>query len=868
MSSSPPAGGARAQVLAEQAYALVQADPGKALLLAQRAVAVASAEGDNRAHVAALYALAWGQQVLGDARALNTARAGIQLAEQVGDDHAVALLRRLLASSLAFAGQTRAARREIDAAIGLLTGHERARSQVHRLGIYNHAHAADPEAYRKIMADAASALRLLHRLGDEIWEARLLYNRGLLHFDRGELDPAESDLQRARALYSRVGADAAAVNVVVALGELALLRGEVVRCLKTLEEVDTALTPEHRSYTIFNVTECRARALVEARLLPEARAAAQAYARLQRESGRNDYVATIMLDQATIEMMAGDAVAARRFATTATRSFAARGRRVNAAAARAVSLRAQLLEGRVNRSSLRSGLEAASVLGKAGWRRDALRTRLLAARVALAVGSRGVAHEQLELARRLRTRGTVTDRIELRHVHALLLLAEGHPAAAERELERGLALLDDYRAALGAIELRASASGIGTELAHRGLAIALESQRIPKVLAWAERLRANALRLPPVRPPADKQLRELQTELRRATANGRTSDQSRLEAAIRSRARIVDAAGGAPATLPDARDAARLLAGRILVEYVELDGDLHALTLANGRLALHHLGATGAAAELEWLRFAYRRLAAGRMSAEQRAAARANAETAATTLDQLLVQPLLPTIGETPLVLVPTGALHALPWGALASHRARPLEVAPSLTIWCELAARPRTRRRKTVLAAGPRLRHAAREVRELGALRPRATVLHGRAATAEATLDALDGAALAHLACHGHFRADSPLFSSLELTDGLLNVYELQQLAHAPELVVLSACDLALSALHPGDELLGFAAALLGMGTRTIVASVVPVPDAAARRLMLAFHRDLLAGAAPAAALARAQAGAKTAGFLCLGAG
>jgi CHAT domain-containing protein len=65
----------------------------------------------------------------------------------------------------------------------------------------------------------------------------------------------------------------------------------------------------------------------------------------------------------------------------------------------------------------------------------------------------------------------------------------------------------------------------------------------------------------------------------------------------------------------------------------------------------------------------------------------------------------------------------------------------------------------------------------------------------------------------------------------------------------------------------------LLASGTRTIIASVVPVPDAAARRLMLAFHRRLAAGASPAAALAEAQAGLRAdqralAGFLCLGAG
>ena len=67
---------------------------------------------------------------------------------------------------------------------------------------------------------------------------------------------------------------------------------------------------------------------------------------------------------------------------------------------------------------------------------------------------------------------------------------------------------------------------------------------------------------------------------------------------------------------------------------------------------------------------------------------------------------------------------------------------------------------------------------------------------------------------------------------------------------------------------MLGVAAALLGMGTRTIVASVVPVPDAAAKRLMLAFHRNLLAGEAPAMALAHAQAKTPTPGFVCLGTG
>jgi tetratricopeptide (TPR) repeat protein len=865
MSSVATGRGASALDWAEQAHALVESRPRHALALAARAQAAAADESDFEAEVAALHAIAWAQLFMGDARAAsNAVRAGIRLADRHGDDRGAAILRRVLAASLALSGRTRAAQREIEAAVAQLSGLEGARSQVHRLAMYRGAGVADPGLERKILSDAARGLQVLRRAGDAIWEARLLNNRGSLYFDRGDLERAASDFRRASSIWTRLGADAAAADAALALAEVALLRGELLTCLKVMEEVRGVLQPGPLS----NLGRLRVLALTQARLLPEARAAAEEYVALCVRTGRGDYVAAGLLDLAGIALMARDPVGARTFASRAVRSFAAHGKLASAALARAAQLRARLLEETVTRSSLRSGLDAAALLEEVGWRRDALRIRLTAARVALDLGAHEVARRELELARPLGPRGTTVDRIELCHAEALFELAAGHAGVAERLLGRGMRLLDGYQAALGAIELRAAASAIGAELPRLGLRLALESRRPAKVLAWAERLRANALRLPPVRPPADKRLGELQTELRRASAAGRTTDQARLEAAIRSRARIVEAAGGSPASLPGPRAAVRLLGGRVLVEYIELDGDLHALTLANGRLALHHLGAAGAATELEWLRFAYRRLAAGRMSAAQRAAGQANADTAATTLDELLVQPLLPTIRDAPLVLVPTGALHALPWGALASHRGRPLEVAPSLTIWCELAARPRTRRRKTVLAAGPRLRHAAREVRELGALRPGATVLHGKAADAEGTLAALDGAALAHLACHGRFRADSPLFSSLELADGPLNVYELQRLPHAPELVVLSACDLALSALHPGDELLGFAAALLGMGTRTIVASVVPVPDAAARRLMLAFHRDLLAGAAPAAALARAQAGAKTAGFICFGAG
>ena len=311
----------------------------------------------------------------------------------------------------------------------------------------------------------------------------------------------------------------------------------------------------------------------------------------------------------------------------------------------------------------------------------------------------------------------------------------------------------------------------------------------------------------------------------------------------------------------------------MLAEFVELEGHLTALTLHRGRLTRYDLGPLAPVTEqLEWLRFALTRLANLPRRAPQRPAILDGARASAQAIDEQLLQPLAHDVGERELIIVPTGALHDLPWSTLPSLHGRPLVVSPSAAAWWALQ-KPRRRRRKIVLVAGPRLRHAHAEITALSNLYRDPLTLTGRAAAATDVLRALDGATVAHLACHGRFRSDSPLFSSLELADGPLSAYELQQLRRAPELIVLSACDLAVSDTHPGDELLGFAAALLDMGARTIVASVMPVPDAQAKRLMLGLHRRLIAGAAPAVALAAALAAlpareSASNGFVCLGGG
>jgi CHAT domain-containing protein len=157
-------------------------------------------------------------------------------------------------------------------------------------------------------------------------------------------------------------------------------------------------------------------------------------------------------------------------------------------------------------------------------------------------------------------------------------------------------------------------------------------------------------------------------------------------------------------------------------------------------------------------------------------------------------------------------------------------------------------------VVAGPGLAAADEEAVAVAAIHPDSSLLPSAEATGAAVLRAIDGASLAHLATHGRFRADNPLFSSLLLADGPLVAHDLTALAVAPSCVVLSACESATSGRTAGDDLLGMLAVLFSLGTRSVVASLVLVPDDATARLMVDMHRGLAAGRPLAVALSEGR--------------
>jgi CHAT domain-containing protein len=163
---------------------------------------------------------------------------------------------------------------------------------------------------------------------------------------------------------------------------------------------------------------------------------------------------------------------------------------------------------------------------------------------------------------------------------------------------------------------------------------------------------------------------------------------------------------------------------------------------------------------------------------------------------------------------------------------------------------------------------YADPEITAIAKLYPDSTVLTGVRATVAAALPALAGRTVAHVAAHGHHDQENVLFSRLDLADGPLMAYDIQQLGAAPDHVVLSSCDVGRMVVRTGDEILGFTAALLYSGTRTVVSSVARVPDDAVTDVMYAYHRALSNGVPSPRALADCTADGSLIPFVCFGAG
>ena len=110
------------------------------------------------------------------------------------------------------------------------------------------------------------------------------------------------------------------------------------------------------------------------------------------------------------------------------------------------------------------------------------------------------------------------------------------------------------------------------------------------------------------------------------------------------------------------------------------------------------------------------------------------------------------------------------------------------------------------------------------------------------------------HIATHGLFRRDNPMFSSIRLGDGPLSVYDLYELRLSAELVTLSGCGTGLSVVVGGDEQLGLVRGLLYAGARAVLLTLWDAHDSSTADFMKSFYGYLQAGASKARAVQQAM--------------
>ena len=100
--------------------------------------------------------------------------------------------------------------------------------------------------------------------------------------------------------------------------------------------------------------------------------------------------------------------------------------------------------------------------------------------------------------------------------------------------------------------------------------------------------------------------------------------------------------------------------------------------------------------------------------------------------------------------------------------------------------------------------------------------------------------ARLIHLACHGVFAEEDPLNSGVMLTNGIFTARHWLQLRLQADLVTLSACQVGISGIRPGDDLVGLTRSILFAGASSLLMSLWSVNSIATRDWMLLFYQNL----------------------------
>jgi CHAT domain-containing protein len=198
-----------------------------------------------------------------------------------------------------------------------------------------------------------------------------------------------------------------------------------------------------------------------------------------------------------------------------------------------------------------------------------------------------------------------------------------------------------------------------------------------------------------------------------------------------------------------------------------------------------------------------------------------------------LLAPLRPLLKGTHLIVVPHGSLHFLPFHALRNGQeylsdAFTVSYAPSATVFslCQQKSASASIGALVLGIADERAPQILDEVEAVAALLPHSSLHLADSATSSLLREKGLQCGVLHIATHGVYRQDNPMFSGIRLGDGYLNLYDLYQMRLNAKLVTLSGCATGMNFVAAGDELLGLQRGLFCAGATTLLLSLWDVHD------------------------------------------
>lgn len=375
-------------------------------------------------------------------------------------------------------------------------------------------------------------------------------------------------------------------------------------------------------------------------------------------------------------------------------------------------------------------------------------------------------------------------------------------------------------------------------------------------------LSAAARRLRHVRSELNWLYRELDFSDNRETALSADTRKA-LMARIRSlEARLAGAGQGGPdaeqsrpftsQSLDLERFQASLPEGVLFLEYFAVDGELHLCAIDPRAVRfsrLSRLDEVSHAVRLLHLQLSKLQLGPG-FAARYGRTLQAAADLHLERLHDLLLGPLTVAGRYRHLVVAPSGVLNSVPFHALRHKRgylidSTTVSYAPSAGVYDWSLRQPPAAGEKSLVfgisdALAPEI---AAEARAVDRLLPRSRLYLDERATESTLRRAAPRSRFIHIATHGHFRQDNPMFSSIRLGDSRLSLWDLYSFRLQAALVTLSGCSTGLSVSAGGDEMIGLIRGLLFAGTRTVQSTLWDVHDRSTASYMTLFYQNLLGG-------------------------